>query len=65
MRILAPIYKLYEWLLWRQIKQGEKPKHIGVILDGNRRYARQLGLETWNGHKIGACLLYTSDAADE
>ncbi|MHA1628374.1 MAG: polyprenyl diphosphate synthase [Candidatus Baldrarchaeia archaeon] len=54
MRILAPIYKLYEWLLWRQIKQGEKPKHIGVILDGNRRYARQLGLKTWNGHKIGA-----------
>lgn len=54
MRILAPIYKFYEWLLWRQIKKGEKPRHIGVILDGNRRYAKQLGLETWNGHKIGA-----------
>ncbi len=31
------------------------PRHIGLILDGNRRYARELGLEDpLAGHRIGA-----------
>ena len=30
------------------------PKHIGIIIDGNRRYAKQLLKEPWNGHEIGA-----------
>lgn len=30
------------------------PKHIGLIIDGNRRYARSHMLETWQGHKLGA-----------
>jgi tritrans,polycis-undecaprenyl-diphosphate synthase [geranylgeranyl-diphosphate specific] len=29
------------------------PKHVGVILDGNRRYARQLMKNPWEGHKAG------------
>jgi tritrans,polycis-undecaprenyl-diphosphate synthase [geranylgeranyl-diphosphate specific] len=29
------------------------PNHIGVILDGNRRYARALMKKPWAGHKIG------------
>lgn len=28
--------------------------HIGVIMDGNRRYAKRLMLEPWKGHKYGA-----------
>jgi len=34
---------------------GEKqyPKHIGIILDGNRRFARRLMLEPWKGHELG------------
>lgn len=30
------------------------PKHIGIILDGNRRLARRLMLKPWKGHEIGA-----------
>lgn len=29
------------------------PKHIAIILDGNRRYARKIGLEPWMGHEFG------------
>ena len=32
----------------------EVPKHIAVILDGNRRYAKRLALQPWKGHKVGA-----------
>lgn len=30
------------------------PKHIGVILDGNRRFAKRLMLKPWKGHEWGA-----------
>ena len=30
------------------------PKHIGVILDGNRRWARKNKLKAWQGHTFGA-----------
>ena len=29
------------------------PKHIGIILDGNRRWAKQKGLKPWEGHEKG------------
>ena len=32
----------------------EAPKHVGIILDGNRRYAKRLGLKPWKGHEEGA-----------
>ena len=30
------------------------PRHIGVILDGNRRFAKKLMLKPWMGHEWGA-----------
>ncbi len=30
------------------------PKHIGIILDGNRRFAKRLMMEPWRGHELGA-----------
>jgi len=30
------------------------PAHIGIILDGNRRFAKRLMLEPWKGHEFGA-----------
>lgn len=54
MKAQAILYKLYEKKLWRQIKKGPKPHHIGVILDGNRRYAKDKGLEATDGHHFGA-----------
>jgi undecaprenyl diphosphate synthase len=29
------------------------PEHVGVIIDGNRRWARDHGLKPWEGHKVG------------
>ncbi len=29
------------------------PSHIGIIMDGNRRWAKQRGLETIDGHRAG------------
>jgi tritrans,polycis-undecaprenyl-diphosphate synthase [geranylgeranyl-diphosphate specific] len=30
-----------------------EPKHIAIILDGNRRFAKRLILEPWKGHEYG------------
>ena len=46
-------YRLYE----RRLRAGlaDLPHHVGVILDGNRRYARARGLESAaDGHRRGA-----------
>jgi len=48
------IYKLYEKWLWHQVKDGVKPEHIAVILDGNRRWALKKCMEPWVGHYHGA-----------
>lgn len=45
---------IYEKILWNQIKVGDMPEHIGVILDGNRRWAEKHYLPPWGGHQIGA-----------
>ena len=29
------------------------PRHIAIILDGNRRYAKKIGLQPWKGHQFG------------
>jgi tritrans,polycis-undecaprenyl-diphosphate synthase [geranylgeranyl-diphosphate specific] len=47
-------YKLYEGWLWRQVKNGAKPEHIAIILDGNRRWANDKALEPRSGHEKGA-----------
>jgi undecaprenyl diphosphate synthase len=35
------------------IQNDNIPVHLGLILDGNRRWARERGLPTLEGHKIG------------
>lgn len=48
------VYKIYaKWLL-AQISSKNMPEHIGVILDGNRRWASSRDLVSWEGHKEGA-----------
>lgn len=32
---------------------SEIPNHIAIILDGNRRYAKKMGLKPWKGHEFG------------
>jgi tritrans,polycis-undecaprenyl-diphosphate synthase [geranylgeranyl-diphosphate specific] len=47
-------YKLYQKWLWQQVKDDVKPEHIAIILDGNRRWANEMELNPWLGHKHGA-----------
>lgn len=47
-------YKLYEKWLWHQTKNGVKPEHMAIILDGNRRWASKKALDPWFGHEKGA-----------
>jgi len=47
-------YKIYERWLWHQVKGGNMPEHIAIILDGNRRWASERMLKSWMGHKHGA-----------
>ena len=54
MNPLSPFYRLYEQVLWRQIRQGPTPHHIGLIVDGNRRFARFRGLASNEGHNAGS-----------
>lgn len=54
MNIPAVLYKIYEPLLWSQIKSGPRPHHIGLIVDGNRRFARVKGMESVEGHNAGS-----------
>ena len=51
---LFGIYKAYEKWLWFQVKEGKKPEHIAIILDGNRRWATNKSLITGAGHRHGA-----------
>lgn len=34
------------------------PRHIAIVLDGNRRFAKKLLLEPWKGHELGAKKLH-------
>ncbi len=51
--LLKPVYKVYEKWLWMQIRRGPFPVHIGIIPDGNRRWARLMNLDPWYGHEAG------------
>jgi short-chain Z-isoprenyl diphosphate synthase len=49
------LYRLYGWRLEAQVKRGQIPEHVGVILDGNRRFARMSGYASvGRGHRLGA-----------
>lgn len=55
MNLAGPVYRLYEYFLHRQLDKDHAPRHVGIILDGNRRYAREHGMDVpWFGHHKGA-----------
>ena len=47
------IYHIYEKHLEGEVDGKPIPGHIAIIMDGNRRYAREHGLETKEGHLAG------------
>ena len=53
--VVRPLYWLYERRLLSAVKSNPHlPKHIGIIMDGNRRFARAVGLDVKAGHDHGA-----------
>jgi short-chain Z-isoprenyl diphosphate synthase len=49
------IVRLYERRLARALEGADVPCHVGVIMDGNRRWARAIGLaDVAHGHRRGA-----------
>jgi short-chain Z-isoprenyl diphosphate synthase len=49
------LYRVYERSLVRELGDAPMPQHVGVILDGNRRFAKQRGLDSAaDGHLAGA-----------
>lgn len=47
------IYPAYEARLLRRMPDS-LPRHVGVMLDGNRRWAKAVGRDTAHGHRAGA-----------
>lgn len=45
--------EVYERLLMDEINKKRKPVHVGIITDGNRRYAKQSGMSPNDGHVKG------------
>ncbi|MEI6220874.1 MAG: isoprenyl transferase [Actinomycetes bacterium] len=53
--IKAMLYPIYERRLLRQLDFTQTPRHVGVILDGNRRWAKSnFGANPEEGHRAGA-----------
>ncbi len=48
------IYKIYEWYITRNLEPEKMPKHVAIIMDGNRRYSKLQGnIDVVKGHEIG------------
>ena len=47
--LIDPLYEQYLKMQCQRV-----PNHIAIIQDGNRRYARMLGIDTTRGHRAGA-----------
>jgi short-chain Z-isoprenyl diphosphate synthase len=48
------LYHLYEQQLLAHVLQHSMPRHLGLIQDGHRRYAREAGLSNSSGYALGA-----------
>ena len=48
------LYRLYEWYITRGLDPEKMPKHVAIIMDGNRRYSKLQGnIDVVKGHEIG------------
>ncbi|WP_303235144.1 polyprenyl diphosphate synthase [Methanosphaera cuniculi] len=58
MTLLQPIYSIYEWYISRNLDKDKMPKHVAIIMDGNRRYSKLQGnMNVIEGHKKGVSTL--------
>ena len=54
MRVPELLYRAYETRLAATLRRERIPRHIGVLVDGNRRWAKALGANPATGHRAGA-----------
>lgn len=54
MSVADVVYAAYARRVARQLKPAGIPRHVGVMLDGNRRWAKERGGSTAQGHQAGA-----------
>lgn len=54
MKLVKPLYSVYERNLAASIPSERLPHHVGVLVDGNRRWAALMGQTTKHGHQKGA-----------
>jgi short-chain Z-isoprenyl diphosphate synthase len=60
--VRQPVYALYQRRLLRQVLADKPPRHVGLILDGNRRWGQLWGVAdparvyTLGAHKLDAVL---------
>ncbi|WP_019872842.1 isoprenyl transferase [Sporichthya polymorpha] len=64
------LYRAYERRLTGRLSTAKAPRHVGVILDGNRRWAKAAGGRPEEGHQAGAdkiheLLRWSADAGVE
>nr|WP_221247232.1 isoprenyl transferase [Gordonia humi] len=49
------MYRVYERRLVQLMDRGRVPRHVAIICDGNRRWAREAGFDdVSHGHRVGA-----------
>jgi len=54
-KLSGPLYRLYERRLLGQLEGARHPRHVAVMCDGNRRWARENGFtDVSHGHRMGA-----------
>ncbi|MGE5830104.1 MAG: isoprenyl transferase [Micromonosporaceae bacterium] len=55
MKLRDLIYSVYERRLAARLAGRPHPRHVGVMCDGNRRWAREMGyVDPNDGHRVGA-----------
>ncbi|RAP51494.1 MAG: di-trans,poly-cis-decaprenylcistransferase [Methanosphaera sp. rholeuAM270] len=54
MKLLQPLYSVYEWYISKNLEKDKMPRHVAIIMDGNRRYSKIQGnMTAIEGHKRG------------
>ena len=51
--IAEGVYRAYETRLLNEIRTAPVPRHVAVIMDGNRRFAESMGMDSAQGHFMG------------